>query len=179
MQRFLITDSYTPSISSALMIKIWHLGPHCLHFGNISAAFLPLWREMKIKEKNGKNTPCCVNPREGLEPCHSSLSLHQLSLIAREDRRPQALLFLLLFGAWKVKGLLLIFFQIFFSFLSSPAILSLRVTHSFQTVPPSPSTQNNYHAPLHQIMVAIEGHGGEGQRSRGVALGRGRAPSSS
>ncbi|CAG13087.1 unnamed protein product [Tetraodon nigroviridis] len=47
----------------------------------------------------GKDTACCVDPREGLEPCHSSLSLHQLSLIAREDRIPRAQLFLILFGA--------------------------------------------------------------------------------
>lgn len=73
------------------------------------------------KGKEGKNTPCCVNPREGLELCHSSLSLHQLSLIAREDRIPSAQLFLILFGAseaWKAKGLLLIFFVSFFFFFS-------------------------------------------------------------
>lgn len=125
-------------------------------------------------QEGGKNTPCCVNPRVGLEPCHSSLSLHQLSLIAREDRRPRARLFLILFGAfWGMKSerpaFDLFFFLFFFSpFLSSSAILSLRVTHSFHTVPPSPSTQNNYQAPLHQIIVEIGGHGGEGQRSGGV-----------
>lgn len=77
------------------------------------------------KGKDGKNTPCCVNPGEGLEPCHSSLSLHQLSLIATEDRIPRAQLFLILFGAseaWKAKGLLLIFFVSFFSFFP-PVIL--------------------------------------------------------
>lgn len=138
---------------------------------------------MKIKEKKGKNTPCCVNPREGLETCHSSLSLHQLSLIAREDRRPQARLFLILFGAFagmkSERAAFDLFSVFFFSVLSSPAILSLRVTHSFHTVPPSPSTQNNYQALLHQIMVEIGGHDGEGQRSGGVALGLGGAPSSS
>jgi len=51
------------------------------------------------KGEEGKNTSCCVNPREGLEPCHSSLSLHQLSLIAVEDRIPRAQLFFILFGA--------------------------------------------------------------------------------
>lgn len=72
---------------------------------------------------------------------------------------------------------LLVFFFSFF--LSSPTILSLRVKHSFHTVPPSSATQNNYQALLHQIMVDIGGHDGEGQRSAGVALRRGGAPSSS
>lgn len=73
---------------------------------------------------------------------------------------------------------LLVFFFLFF-LLSSPTILSLRVRHSFHTVPPSPTTQNNYQALLHQIMVDIEGHDGKGQRSAGVALGCGGAPNSS
>lgn len=70
----------------------------------------------------GEKTPSrCVSPREGLEPCHSRLSLHQLSLIAREDRIPRAQLFLILFGAseaWKAKrpAFDLFFLLVFFFF---------------------------------------------------------------
>lgn len=105
-------------------------GP-CLIFGTLNHIVF-IWKYFSCisaslkrdedKGKEGKNTPCCVNPREGLEPCHSSLSLHQLSLIAREDRIPRAQLFLILFGAseaWKAKGLLLIFFVSFFFFFFS------------------------------------------------------------
>lgn len=104
------------------------------YFSCISAMKI---KEEMVKKKKKNHTPCCVNPGEGLEPCHSSLSLHQLSLIAREDRIPRAQLFFILFGAseaWKAKGLLLIFLCYFF-FLSSPTILSLRVRHSVHTVP--------------------------------------------
>lgn len=61
-------------------------------------------------------------------------------------------------------------FDLFFPFpffLSCPTILSLGLRHSFHTVPPSSTTQNNYQALLHQIMVDIGGHDGEGQRSEG------------
>lgn len=105
--------SFTSSFSLVPTLNIWRLESHCLLSGNISAAYLPLEKGEKDKGEDGKNTPCCVNPGEGLEPCHSSLSLHQLSLIATEDRIPRAQLFLILFGAseaWKAKGLLLIFF---------------------------------------------------------------------
>lgn len=81
------------------MLNIWRLESHCLLSGNISAAYLPLEKGEEDKGDDGKNTPCCVNPGEGLEPCHSSLLLHQLSLIATEDRIPRAQLFLILFGA--------------------------------------------------------------------------------
>lgn len=117
---------------------------------------------------------CCVNSREGLEPRHSLFSLHQLSLIAKEDRIPWAQLFFILFGAFeacKVKGLLLIFslflVLVFFSLCVFLTILTLRKRQSFHTMPSSLSTQNNYQALPHQIMVDIGGHDGEGQRSAG------------
>lgn len=62
---------------------------------------------------------------------------------------------------------------------SSSAIFPQRGRHSFQTVPCSLATQNNYQALLHQIMVDTGGHDGEGQRSAGVALRLGPAPNSS
>lgn len=72
-----------------------------------------------------------MSPREGLEPCHSRLSLHQLSLIAREDSGLRARSFLILFSAFRrVKGelLLLIFSLICFFFSVIPTILSSGVT---------------------------------------------------
>lgn len=111
--------------------------------GNICCISSPLNGD-KNKEGEGKNASCCVDPSEGLEPCHSSLSLHQLSLIAREDRIPRAQLFFILFGAseaWKAKGLLLIFLLVFFFFLSFLTICSLRMRHSFHTAPSASSTQ--------------------------------------
>lgn len=117
----------TSSFSLVPMLNIWRLESHCLLSGNISAAYLPLEKGEEDKGGDGKNTPCCVNPGEGLEPCHSSLSLHQLSLIATEDRIPRAQLFLILFGAseaWKAKGLLLIFFLLVFFYPStSPSVI--------------------------------------------------------
>lgn len=62
---------------------------------------------------------------------------------------------------------------------SSSAIFPLRGRHSFQTVPRSSATLNNYQALLHQIMADSGGHDGEGQRSTGVALRLGPAPNSS
>ncbi len=118
----------------------------------------------------GEKTPSrCVSPREGLEPCHSRLSLHQLSLIAREDRRPQARSFLILFSAFRrVKGelLLLIFSLIRFFFSVIPTILSSGVT-------PAPFTAcPRLHLP--KIMTkaqALLNRGGEGRS--GVGEGEG------
>lgn len=110
----------------------------------------------------GEKTPSrCVSPREGLEPCHSCLSLHQLSLIASEDRRPQAWSFLILFSAFRrVKSelLLLIFFLICFFFSVIPTILSSGVT-------PTPFTACP-HLHLPKIMTkaqALLNRGGEGR----------------
>lgn len=118
----------------------------------------------------GEKTPSrCVSPREGLEPCHSRLSLHQLSLIAREDRRPRARSFLILFSAFRrVKGelLLLIFSLIRFFFSVIPTILSSGVT-------PAPFTGcPRLHLP--KIMTkaqALLNRGGEGRSTPGEGEG--------
>lgn len=113
----------------------------------------------------GEKTPSrCGSPREGLEPCHSCLSLHQLSLIASEDRRPQARSLLILFSAFRrVKGelLLLIFSLICFFFSVIPTILSSGVT-------PTPFT-GCPHLHLPKIMTkaqALLNRGGEGRSTR-------------
>lgn len=136
--------------------------------GNICRISSPLNGD-EDKEGEGKNTCCCVNPREGLEPCHSSLSLHQLSLIAREDRIPRTQLFFILFGAseaWKAKGLLLIFLLVFFfvSFFSCHLLLSfpLEWDTPFTLCPLLHPRKNNYQALPHQIMVDIGGRAGQG-----------------
>lgn len=152
--------------------------PPCLRFGTLNHIVF-IWKYFSCisatlkgdedKGEEGKNTPCCVNPREGLEPCHSSLSLHQLSLIAREDRRPQARSFLILFSAFRrVKGelLLLIFSLIRFFFSVIPTILSSGVT-------PAPFTAcPRLHLP--KIMTkaqALLNRGGEGRSVLGEGEG--------
>lgn len=118
----------------------------------------------------GEKTPSrCVSPREGLEPCHSRLSLHQLSLIAREDSRPRARSLLILFSAFRrVKGelLLLIFSLIRFFFSVIPTILSSGVTPAPFTACPC------LHLPTIMTKAqALLNRGGEGRSALGEGEG--------
>lgn len=109
-----LTPSLLPPSLPAFLSPLQSHQPPWLRFGTLDHIVF-IWKyfscicatrrgERDKGEEGEKHTLLCES-QKGLEPCHSSYSLHQLSLIAREDRRPEARLFLILFGAfWGMKS---------------------------------------------------------------------------